>query len=214
MIVDAEPLVREGLDSLIAGEPDLVACGHAASCAEALGLADAARPELIVLAICLKDGSGLRLIKRIKARNASVRFLVVSQHAEDLFAERALRAGALGFVGKHEPTEKIIDAIHRVGAGQLYLSEHIAERMLNGLVAGPAKHSPVETFTDRELQVFDLIRQGHSTHQMAALLHVSGKTVQTYRGRIRIKLKIARGGKLADHAARWALRSGPERRRS
>jgi DNA-binding NarL/FixJ family response regulator len=211
MIVDPEPVVREGLHRLIAGEPDLVSCGQAASCAEALGLADATRPELIVVALALKDGSGLRLIKRIKARNASVRFLVVSHHAEDLFAERALRAGALGFVGKYEPTEKIIDAIRRVGEGKLYLSEYIAERLLQGLVAGPVEHSPVETFTTRELQVFDLIRQGQTTRQIAAHLHVGNKTVETYRRRIRTKLNIRRGDKLADHATRWASRSGPER---
>jgi DNA-binding NarL/FixJ family response regulator len=213
MIVDAEPAARDGLHILIAGEPDLIPCGQAASCAEALGLADATRPELIVVAISLKDGSGLRLIKRIKARNAAVRFLVVSHHAEDLFAERALRAGALGFVGKYEPTEKIIDAIRRVCEGKLYLSEYIAERLLQGLVAGPVERSPVETFTNRELQVFDLIRQGQTTRQIAAHLHVSDKTVDTYRSRIRIKLKSARG-ELADHSAEGARRCGVERSRS
>jgi DNA-binding NarL/FixJ family response regulator len=210
LIVDAEPVVREGLHALIAGEPDLVPCGQAASCAEALGLADATRPELIVVAISLRDGSGLRLIKRIKARNAAVRFLVVSHHAGDLFAKRALRAGALGFVGKDEPNEKIIDAIRHVRAGKLYLSEYIAERLLQGLVAGPAERSPLETFTNRELQVFDLIRQGHSTRDIATHLHVSCKTVETYRCRIRSKMKLGRGGKLADHAAQWGVPFGQE----
>jgi DNA-binding NarL/FixJ family response regulator len=207
LIVDAEPVVREGLHALIAGEPDLVPCGQAASCREALRLAESTRPDLIIAAISLRDGSGLRLIKRIKARNAAVRFLVVSHHAEDLLAERALRDGALGFVGKHEPTEKIIDAIRRVREGKLYLSEYIAERLLQGLVAGRAGRSPLETFTNRELQVFDPVCQGQSTRDIASHLYVSCKTVATYRCRIRSKLKMPRGRKFDSATLRASILS-------
>jgi DNA-binding NarL/FixJ family response regulator len=188
LIVDAEPIVREGLHALIAREPDLVPCGQAASCREALKLVHATRPDLIIVASSLSDGSGLRMIKRSKAGNAAVRFLVVSHHAEDVFAGRALRAGAHGFIGMHEPTEKIIEAIRRVREGKLYLSEYITQQLLQGLVAGTAGGSPLELLTNRELQVFDLDRQGLSTSDIAAHLHVSCKTVVTHRRRIQIKL--------------------------
>jgi DNA-binding NarL/FixJ family response regulator len=210
LIVDEHPVVREGLPALIAREPELAVCGQAATCREAVELADAARPDLIIVAISLRDGSGLRLIKRINARITAVRFLVVSHRAEDLFAELALRAGALGFVGKHEPTEKIIDAIRRVREGKVHLSDHIAQRLLQGLVEGPAERSALSTFTNRELQVFDLIRQGHSTRDIAWHLYVSCKTVETYRCHIRFKLKIPRGRKLAHVAMLSDLPSGQE----
>jgi DNA-binding NarL/FixJ family response regulator len=208
LIVDDQPVVRAGLNAVISGQPDLVVCGQAADCTEALGLVRASRPNLIILAIALKGGSGLGLIKRIKARNPSVRCLVLSHHGEDLFAVRALRAGALGFVGKHEPTEKIIAAIRCVLEGNVYLSERMTERLLQGLVAGSAERSAVEAFTNRELQVFDLIRQGLDTSQIAAKLHVSCMMVGTYRCRIRRKLNAGRGGKLADHAAQWGVPFG------
>jgi DNA-binding NarL/FixJ family response regulator len=210
MIVDAEPVVREGLHRVIAGEPDLVPCGQAADCREAIELARANPPDLIIVAISLSDGSGFRLMQRIRARKAPVRFLVLSSHAEDFLAERALRAGALGFVGKHEPAHKIINAIRRVREGKLHLSDHIADRLLQGLVNGPAERSPLSSFTNRELQVFDLIRQGQSTRDIAAHLYVSCKTVETHRCRIRIKLKIPRGRKLTHVAMQWDLPSGQE----
>src|SRR5262249_6565093 len=153
---------------------------------------------------------GLRLVKRIKARKTPVRFLVLSYHDEELFAERALRAGALGFLEKREPIDVIVDAIRRVSEGKLYLTEHIAQRLLQSLGPGQAERSPVRTFTNRELQVFDFLRQGLTTRQIAAHLHVSCKTVGSYRSGIRQKLKIARDAKLADHAAQSAARSGQE----
>jgi DNA-binding NarL/FixJ family response regulator len=210
MIVDAAPIVREGLRTVIAGEPDLVLCGQAASCAEALGLVEATKPDLIIVAVSLTDGSGVWLIERIRSRKSRVRFLVLSHQNEDPFAERALRAGALGFLGKREPTEAIVDAIRRVSRGNLYLSEDIAEQLLQGLVAGPAERSPVESFTDRELQVFDFLRQGLTTRQIAARLKVRCKTVETDRKSIGVKLKIVRSGKPAERAAPRAARSRQE----
>jgi DNA-binding NarL/FixJ family response regulator len=204
MIVHPEPVVQVGLDALISRQPGLATCGQAVDCAEALRLAEATGPDLIIVSIALRDGCGLRLIKRIKARDASVRFLVLSGHDEALFAVRALRAGAFGFVAMNQSTETIIAAIRRVCAGKLYLGEQMTQRLLQGLAAAPATEpAPVQTLTNRELQVFDLLRQGCATREIAAHLNVSFKTVEGYRGAIRRKLKIARGGKLAQFAMQW-----------
>jgi DNA-binding NarL/FixJ family response regulator len=210
LIVDDHPVVREGLSALIAAQPDLAVCGQAAGCAEAVSLAETTRPDLIIVDISLKDGNGIELIKRIRARDASVRFLVSSMHDESVYAERALRAGALGFLGKQESTQKIIDAIRRVLEGKIYLSERMSQRLLHGLVAGSAERSSVEALADRELQVFELIGQGLNTRQIAAQLHLSCKTVETYRGRIRDKLNLGRGGELAHYAMQWVLQTGQE----
>ena len=210
LIVDDHPVVREGLSALISGQPDLTVCGQAAGCAEAVSLADTTNPNLIIVDISLKDGNGIELIKRIKARNPSIRFLVSSMHDETVYAERALRAGALGFLGKQESTQKIIDAIRRVLEGKVYLSERMAQRLLHGLVAGSRERSSVEALADRELQVFELIGQGLNTRQIAAQLHLSSKTVETYRGRIRDKLNIGRGSELAHYAMQWVMQTGQE----
>jgi DNA-binding NarL/FixJ family response regulator len=206
LIVDDHPLVREGLAALISTQPDLAVCGEAAGYTEAVGLAETTRPDLIIVDISLKDGDGIDLIRRIKAQNGSVRFLVSSMHDELIYAERALRAGALGYVGKHESTQRILDAIRRVLANKVYLTESTADRFLHTLVAGSVKRSPVEKLADRELQVFELLGQGLSTRQIAAQLHLSSKTVDTYRGRIRQKLQLGRGGALTRYAMQWSLK--------
>jgi DNA-binding NarL/FixJ family response regulator len=207
LIVDDHPVERADLGVLISGQPDLVVCGQAAGCGEALRLSETTRPDLIIVDIALKDGDGIELIKRIKAGNASVRLLVLSTCAEDLYAEHALRAGARGFLGKQESTQTVIEAIRRVLEGKIYLTERMAQRLLRGLVAGSAERSSVEALTHRELHVFVLIGQGLNTRQIAAQLNLSDKTVETYRGCIRTKLKIARGGELAHHARQWVLQS-------
>jgi DNA-binding NarL/FixJ family response regulator len=211
LIVDDHPVVREGLSALISGQPDLAVCGQAAGCAEAVSLLEMTQPDLIIIDISLKDGNGIELIKRIRARNASVRFLVSSMHDESVYAERALRAGALGFLGKQESTQKIIDAIRRVLEGKIYLSERMSQRLLHGLVAGSTERSSVEALADRELQVFELIGEGLNTRQIAAQLHLSSKTVETYRGRIRDKLNLGRGSELAHYAMQWVMQTGQEK---
>jgi DNA-binding NarL/FixJ family response regulator len=157
LIVDDHPVVREGLNALISAQPDLAVCGQAAGCADALKLAETALPDLIIVDISLKDGNGNELIKRIKARDASVRFLVSSMHDEGVYAESALRAGAMGFIGEQESTQRMIDAIRRVLEDKIYLTERTSERLLRGLVAGTRERSSVETLADRELQVLELI---------------------------------------------------------
>jgi DNA-binding NarL/FixJ family response regulator len=207
LIVDDHPVVREGLTALISAQPGLVVCGGAESPTEAIRLFEETAPDLVIVDISLKGGDGIELIKRIKTRNESARILVSSMHDESLYAERALRAGSMGYIGKQESTSKIIAAIRGVLDGRVYLSERMADRLLHRVVSGREEGSPIESLTDRELQVFDLIGQGLNTRQIANRLHLSSKTVETYRGRIRAKLNLGPGFELTRFAMQWVLES-------
>ena len=208
LIVDDHPAVREALASRIGRQPDLEICGEAADMSEALGLVADTQPDLAVVDISLKTGSGIDLIKRIKDRNDSVRMLVWSMHSESLYAERALRAGALGYINKDQATDKIVEAIRRVLEGKVYLSDAMAEKMLHRAVGGGREEvtrSPLDALADRELEVFRLIGQGVKTAEIAERLHLSVKTVETYRDRIRQKLDLSDGTELAHYATKWML---------
>jgi len=208
LIVDDHPAVREALASRIGRQPDLEVCGEAADMSEALRLVADTQPDLAVVDISLKTGSGIDLIKRIKDRNDNVRMLVWSMHSESLYAERALRAGALGYINKDQATDKIIDAIRRVLEGKVYLSNAMAEKMLHRAVGGGREEvtrSPLDVLADRELEVFRLIGQGVKTAEIAERLHLSVKTVETYRDRIRQKLDLSDGTELAHYATKWML---------
>jgi len=208
LIVDDHPIVREGLALLISSQPDLEVCGAAEDVATAGQLVDELKPDLAIVDLSLKGGSGLELIKRIKANHFSVRILVSSIHNESVYAERVLRAGAMGYVNKQEATRAILGALRRILDGGVYLSERMADRLLCRTVGGggePIVSSPVESLSDRELEVFELIGQGLSTNEIAARLHLSRKTVETYRDRIRVKLNLSTGFQLARYALRWVL---------
>lgn len=211
LIVDDHPAVREALALKIGRQPDLEVCGEAADMTEALRLVADTQPDLAVVDISLKTGSGIDLIKRIKDRNASVQMLVWSMHSESLYAERALRAGALGYINKDQATDKIIEAIWRVLEGKVYLSDEMAEKMLHRAVGGARKEStrsPLDALADRELEVFRLIGQGVKTAEIAERLHLSVKTIETYRDRIRQKLDLSHGTELAHYATQWVLENG------
>ena len=211
VIVDDHPAVREALASRIARQPDLEVCGEVADVGEALCLIADTQPNLAVIDISLKTGSGIDLIKRIKDRNDSVRMLVWSMHSESLYAERALRAGALGYINKDQAMDKIVEAIRRVLDGKVYLSDAMAEKMLYRSVGGDRKrvtHSPLDALADRELEVFRLIGQGVKTAEIAQRLHLSVKTVETYRSRMRQKLGLSDGTELAHYATQWLLENG------
>jgi len=208
LIVDDHPAVREALASRIGRQPDLEVCGEAADTTEALRMVADTQPDMAVVDISLKTGNGIDLIKRIKDRNDSVRMLVWSMHSESLYAERALRAGALGYINKDQATDKIVDAIRRVLAGKVYLSDAMAEKMLQRAVGGGRKgatRSPLDALADRELEVFRLIGQAVKTAEIAQRLHLSVKTVETYRDRIRQKLDLSDGTALAHYATQWLL---------
>ena len=207
LIVDDHPAVRDALALWIDQEPDLKVCGEASEIAEALRLVGESRPDVAVVDISLKTGSGIDLVKRIKDRDERVRILVWSMHSDTVYAKRALRAGALGYINKDQATEKIIQAIRRVLAGKVWLSETIADGILEGAVGSrrATNLSPVDALTDRELDVFELIGEGVKTVEIARRLKLSVKTVETYRDRIRHKLDISSGTELARTATEWVL---------
>jgi DNA-binding NarL/FixJ family response regulator len=204
LLVDDHPLVREGLANLIHQEPDLEVCGEAAGEPEALQLIGKIQPDLAVVDLSLENGSGLELIKSIKAMYPAVAVLALSMHDESLYAERTLRAGARGYLMKREAATKVIPGIRAVLAGQLFVSEKIRALMAERFVAGgTAATSPVEQLSDRELEVFQLLGRGHSTRQIADHLHVGFKTVQAYCARIKDKLQLANATELLRAAMQW-----------
>jgi DNA-binding NarL/FixJ family response regulator len=211
LIVDDHPAVREALTIRIAGQRDLEVCGEATDAAEALQLAAVTDPDVAVIDVALKTGNGIDLIKRLRARNAKVRAIVWSMYSEDLYAERALRAGAMGYINKEEASGKIIEAIRQVLDGKLYLSAAMTEKLVKrgvGRAGQDSGRSAIETLSDRELDVFRLVGQGLKTQEIATQLHLSVKTVETYRDRIRQKLDLSDGTKLARYALQWMLEHG------
>ena len=208
LIVDDHPAVREALALRITRQGDLEVCGEAADMGEALRLVTETQPDVAVIDISLKTGSGIELIKRIKDRNDHIRILVWSMHSESLYAERALRQGALGYINKEQATDQIVEAIRRVLSGKIWLSEAMGERMLKRTVGAGGKEvtrSPLDALADRELEVFRLIGEGVKTVDIARRLHLSVKTVETYRDRIRQKLDLSDGTKLTHYATQWVL---------
>lgn len=207
MIVDDHPVVRQGLALLIDQQPDLEVCAEADSVADAFSKFTEASPDLVIIDLSLKDGSGIELIKEIKARNEHARMLVSSMHDESLFAERVLRAGAKGYISKQEATGNIVDAARQVLDGRVYLSPRMSDQMLHRLVAAgdEADRSPIDSLSDRELEVFEMIGQGLTTRQIASKLDLSPKTVETYRENIKAKLNLPNGTALTRHAVQWLL---------
>jgi DNA-binding NarL/FixJ family response regulator len=207
LIVDDHELMRDGLSQLISHEEDLEVCGEAVGEADARDQLQATQPEVAIVDISLKQGGGIELIKWIKVHRPATRTIVSSMHDESLYAERALRAGAMGYVNKQAPARSIIDAIRQVRDGKLYLSEKMTQRMMRRAVAngeGP-ESSPVDTFSDRELEVFELIGQGLTTGELADRLHLSPRTVATYRQRLKTKLNLKNAGELSREAVRWVM---------
>jgi DNA-binding NarL/FixJ family response regulator len=207
LIVDDHPVVREGLGIWIGRQPDLEVCGEASSVAEALALVDATDPDVAVIDISLGDGDGLDLIRRICGRGARVRILVWSTHPESLYAERALHAGALGYINKREATGQIIEAIRLVLAGQVCVSRSLADRLLRRRISGRASGeiSSAEFLTDRELEVFRLIGGGLTTAEVASRMNRSVSTIETYRQRIKKKLGLRNAVELIRAATQWML---------
>jgi DNA-binding NarL/FixJ family response regulator len=204
-LVDDHPLVREWLANLIDQQPDLAVCGEAESAAAAMSGIDAARPDVAVVDISLGGRSGLELIRDLKEAHPDVAVLVLSMHHEDLYAERALRAGARGYIMKREVTKNVILAIRRVQQGKVYLGERLAATLAERLITGasPAPASPVSQLSDRELEVFRLLGQGRTTRQIAEALHLSSKTVQAYYVRMKEKLSLTNASELLREAIRW-----------
>lgn len=209
LIVDDHPIVREGLAQLIAHEPDIEVCGGAEDVSEAIEQVKATDPHLVVVDISLKESNGIDLISRLKAHHKGIKMLVWSMFDEKLFAERALRAGALGYISKQESIDEVVDAIHQVLRGEIYLSPSMTGRLLHRVRGGSAlAEDPVAGLSNRELAVFEMIGEGLTTKQIARKLHLSPKTIEAHREKIKAKLRLANAAELSRRAVQWVLERG------
>jgi DNA-binding NarL/FixJ family response regulator len=204
-IVDDHPLVREGLTNLINRQDDLVVCGEAKDASQAINGIMKARPGVALIDISLTNESGLELVKQLARQFPEVALIVVSMHDETLYAERALRAGARGYVMKHETSKSVLASIRRVLSGGVYVSEKIVNRMAqrSSLSRKPVTISPVERLSDRELEIFRLLGQGRTSSQIARDLNLSLKTVQAYCARAKEKFGVTSLTELVRAAIQW-----------
>jgi len=211
-IVDDHPLVREGLTNLINGQDDLIVCGEAKDSAQAINGLGKARPNVALIDISLENESGLELVKQLKTQFPQVALIILSMHDEALYAERALRAGAQGYVMKHETSKSVLASIRQVLGGGVYVSERIVKRMALKLTSSrkPIISSPVERLSDRELEIFRLLGQGRTTSEIAADLNLSLKTVQAYYARAKEKFGVTSLTDLLRAAIRWDDASQPK----
>lgn len=210
MVIDDHPLIRHGLVDLITRQDDMEVVAEADGLNAAFRLFEECNPEFVIVDITLKDGNGLEFVKDIKARQPHVLMLVSSMQDETLYAERCLRAGARGYINKDEATTKVIDAIRQIVSGKVFLSEELMDQVLYRMVGGNAAQDgvpklPLDTLTDRELEVFELIGVGLTTRQIAARLELSHKTIETYKENIKQKLSLKNAAELNRHAVQWKL---------
>ncbi|MGO8815188.1 MAG: response regulator transcription factor [Terriglobia bacterium] len=206
-LVDDHPVVRQGLSLLIDREPDLMVCGAADGASSVLtGMANTT-VDVLVLDISLEGPDGLELLKTIRVKQPNLPVLILSMHDELIYAERAMRAGANGYIMKQEATERVLVAIRTILQGKVYLSDRLTNTMLQQYVRGtsPAAASPLVNLSDRELEVFRLIGEGHGTRQIADELHLSVKTIESYQAHIKEKLALRNARELLQHAIEWAV---------
>jgi len=210
MIVEDHPIFRKGLAQLINEEKDMEICGEAEDVIEARKIFVKARPDMMIVDLTLKGVSGLDLIKDVHEHLPDLPILVLSMHDESIYAERVLRAGARGYIMKQEMTDKVIVAIRNVLAGKMFFSESIVESFLGMMTGKPAAspQNPIDTLSDRELEVFTLIGKGTGRKEIGDKLHVSIKTVGTYREKIKVKLGIKSSPELVRRAVEWLQEQG------
>lgn len=204
VIVDSHPVVREGLAYVLRRETDLAVCGQAGNYDQALELVATTNPRLVVMGLLLKNSHGLELIRDLHRRFPRVLILVVSMHDENANAERAISAGAAGYINKEEPTERILEAIRKVLRGEIYLSPKLALQLVAELAGRPPVPPVITTdeLSDRELEVLGMIGDGLSRRQIAERLRLDVNTVESYRGRIREKLRLQDARDLLQYAIR------------
>ncbi len=207
LVVDDHPIVRQGLSLLINREADMVVCGEAEEAMGAMHVLASARPDVLILDISLNGPDGLDLLKSVRATHPALPVLILSMHDESIYAERALRAGANGYIMKQEATEKVLVAVRRILTGEIYVSDRIANRMLRHYITGSGnlRNSSIADLSDRELEVFRLIGEGHGTRQIAEELHLSVKTVESYQAHIKEKLSLRSARELMQHAIQWNM---------
>ncbi|KPK86005.1 MAG: LuxR family transcriptional regulator [Phycisphaerae bacterium SM23_33] len=205
LIVDDHPVIRYGITQTVEQEPDMLVCGQAEDVQGALEAVERLEPDVAVVDISLKHSSGIELIKQLRQRRPGLPVLVLSMHDESLYAERALRAGARGYVTKAEPPERIVEGIRQILQGGVYVSDALGRRMLRVMVGGKPGSEVflVDRLSDREFEIFELIGQGLPTREIAQRLQLSIKTVETHRERIKDKLKLDSAADLLKYAIRW-----------
>lgn len=210
LIVDDHPMVRDWLGILIGKQTDLTVCGEAASASEAMQLVAAQKPDIAIVDLSLEGKSGLELIKDLKALHPNLPILVLSMHDESLYAERVLRAGARGYVAKREATDKVMVAIRRILGGDIYVSDSLSAKIVRQAITGgeSTAASPLSRLSDRELEVFQFIGRGKSTRQIAEVLNLDVKTIESYRTRVREKLGLESSRELLQHAIQWVQSGG------
>lgn len=201
-IVDDHPVFRKGLAQLINEETDLEVTGEAERVREAIAMIRRSVPDLVIVDITLKDKSGIDLIEYLREQSPSLPVLVISMHDESLYAERVLRAGALGYITKQAMTDNVVRAVRQVMAGKRYVSSDMVDALLGKMITNPGTEplNPIETLSNRELEVFQLIGQGFKRREIADLLHLSVKTIGTYREAIKKKLNLKTANELMKHA--------------
>jgi DNA-binding NarL/FixJ family response regulator len=206
LVVDDHPVTRLGVTTLISRERDLVICGEAEGPPGAAELTRRLEPDMAIVDLAHGTMGGIELIRSIKALRPQMRVLVMSMQDENIYAERALRAGATGYVMKRQPVGDILTAIRRVLSGELYLTEGMKEKMLNRVVRSSKEEvvSSIDSLTDREMEVFRLIGNGYSTGEIAARLHLSVKTIDSHREHLKRKLGSGSGAHLVRHAIQWS----------
>jgi len=211
VLVDDHPMLIRGIADLINGEADLEVVGEAATFQEAMALVNKLKPGLIVVDVSLDGNNGIELMKNLSGREGSPPILAYSMHDESIYAERALRAGAKGYVMKQAEPEVLLTAIHQILKGKIYLSEQMSERLLGKLVGSGSTTTatawPIDKLSDRELEVLQLLGQGMGTSQIADKLCLSVKTIETYREHLKQKLNLANGQELLRYAIEWSLNS-------
>lgn len=207
VIVEDHPMFRERLTQLINKEADMIVCGEADNIRDGFQLLVNGNATIGIVDITLKGSSGLELIKNLKSMGENVPILVLSMHDESLYAERALRAGAKGYITKTEASSKVMTALRQVLAGQIYIGQQMTTKILTNVVGRrQSQGSGIERLTDRELEVFELLGRGRTTRQISTELNLGAATVETYRSRIKEKLHLENGAQLRREAVRWVLR--------
>jgi DNA-binding NarL/FixJ family response regulator len=209
LLVDDHPLVRRGVADMLAREADMEVCGEAADVSEAMRLMERTQPDMVLVDLTLRSGHGIELIEKIKARDPHIKTLVSSMHDETLFAERVLQAGAMGYITKQEAPETLLGAIRQVLQGEVYLSPRMTSRLLHRVASGTSLgDDPIRNLSNREMQVYEMIGQGLTIQQIALRLHLSPKTVETHREKLKQKLNLKTSTELNRRAVQWVLEGG------
>lgn len=213
-LVEDHPVTRTGIAMILNREPDLEVCGETDNAGTALTAINKLKPSVVVTDICLKTSNGLELIKNVVAMCPGLPILVVSMYDESLYAERAIRSGASGYMMKDEAATKIVEGVRTVMGGEIYLSDRIKRKLIGGMRHHRQQSQarlPMDTLSDREMEVFELIGDGYTTREIAERLNLSTKTIDSYREHLKIKLDLGNGAELVRHAIWWRrLETSPQ----